>query len=160
MNDQDLEQRAAEFFREFARYEYCLKAAGLLKTDNNGQPKAEANWRRYANEAEIRDLFEARQEGLFTDAVNFYLNAPPRKQVIKAGVLDWDPVLPDHVHEADLVLQLICRTRNNLFHGGKFNGHWFAPQRSLELISYGLTILAACANAHPQVRLAYADRME
>ncbi len=162
LNHEDLDSLSAEFFREFARYEYCLKAVGFLKRANGeaDQRDAQADWRRYADEPAVRRLFAEKADAEFAEAVNFYLVAPPRKQVVKQGVLDWDAVLPDHGHEAELVLQLICRTRNNLFHGGKFNGHWFEPQRSLDLLRRGLTILAACAQVHERVRQAYAGQRD
>lgn len=162
LNHEDLDLLSAEFFREFARYEYCLKAVGLLKPAKGDaeQRDAQANWLQYANEPAVRELFAAKLDAEFAEAVNFYLVAPPRKQVVKQGVLDWDFALPNHEHEAELVLQLICRTRNNLFHGGKFNGHWFEPQRSLDLLRRGLTILAACAQVHEGVRQAYAGQRD
>ena len=35
------------------------------------------------------------------------------------------------------------RVRNNLYHGGKFNGRWIAPDRSRDLIAHSLTLLEA-----------------
>ena len=64
----------------------------------------------------------------------------------------------NHKHQAELVLRLVCRVRNNLFHGGKFNGHWFEPQRSDELLSHALVILAACVSNHEKVHDAYAQK--
>jgi hypothetical protein len=150
----DLEALASEFFREFARHEYCLKAIGLRKKGK----AAEANWRLYAKEKEIQSLFEKLQAPQFAEAVKYYLATPPNKQVVVDGDLAWDSTLPDHESNAELILQLVCRARNNLFHGGKFNGHWFEPQRSIELLSHGLVILTTCAQAHPAVREAYAGR--
>ena len=31
--------------------------------------------------------------------------------------------------------------RNNLYHGAKFNGTWFDPQRSERLLGHGLVVL-------------------
>lgn len=58
-----------------------------------------------------------------------------------------------------IVLLLICRVRNNLFHGGKFNGRWFEPQRSEELMRYALIILRACGQSHDKVSNAYAGNV-
>lgn len=35
----------------------------------------------------------------------------------------------------------ICRIRNNLFHGAKFNDTWFDPERSTILLEKGLLVL-------------------
>lgn len=150
----NLEQLASEFFREFARHEYCLKAVGLRKKGKT----AEADWLSYAKEQEILSLFKNPQPSEFADAVKYYLKEPPNKQIVRDGNLEWDSTLPAHKNNAELILLLVCRARNNLFHGGKFNGHWFEPQRSTELLSHGLAILATCVQAHSAVRGAYAGR--
>ncbi len=149
----DLESLAFEFFREFARHEYCLKAVGLRKDGK----EAKANWLAYAKEKEILHLFE-NPPAAFKAAVDYYRADAPKKQVVVDGRLEWDSTLPGHKSDPELFLQLVCRVRNNLFHGGKFNGHWFEPQRSVELLSHGLVILAACVESHRAVSAAYAER--
>ena len=91
-------------------------------------------------------------------AIRYYLEMPPKKQIIRNDLLDWDDLQPDHKNQAELILRLVCRVRNNLFHGGKFNGHWFEPQRSEELLRHGLLILRSAVAAHPNVSEAYAQR--
>ncbi len=93
-------------------------------------------------------------------AIQYYLTHPPKKQVLVDRVLSWSTQLPDHQSQADLVLRLVCRVRYNLFHGGKFNGHWFEPQRSEELLYRGLLILRAVVSGHSKVREAYANRAD
>ena len=80
---------------------------------------------------------------------------PPKKQVLKDGLLCWSNVLPDHRNKSELVFSLICRIRNNLFHGGKFNGEWFSPQRSKELIEHALIILRTCGKSHSRGQFGY-----
>ena len=141
-----IETLAFEFFQEFARCEYCLKAVGLL------EPKRRdpiADWGAFSNE--VRTVIE-QPAAEIAPAVAYFLKHPPKKQAIVGGALAWVTSVPDHKHEAELILRLICRVRNNLFHGGKFNGNWFEPQRSQELLMYGLQILRAVVDAHPQVK--------
>jgi len=149
----NLESLSFEFFREFARHEYCLKVTGYIRTKRN----AEANWESYSKTEEITRLFgETTENTSFADAVKYYTNNPPKKQIIDSdGKLAWDCALPDHSSISELVLLLICRVRNNLFHGGKFNHCWFQPERSAELLNYGLVILKACLNSHKEVHKAY-----
>jgi len=52
----------------------------------------------------------------------------------------------------------ITSLQNNLFHGGKFNGQWFEPERSEALMEHALTILKICAQNHPNVSEAYAEK--
>jgi hypothetical protein len=152
MDATSINELAYEFFREFARCEYCLKAVGLRENTRD----ARANWGAFAND--IRQTLEAPNSEALKLAVDYYLGNPPKKQVVHHDRLEWEPTLPDHAHQAELVLRLVCRVRNNLFHGGKFNGHWFEPERSEELLSHGLVILRECVAIHPRVREAYAQR--
>ena len=144
-----LDQLAFEFFREFARCEYCLKAVGLLDASRRDPT---ADWGAFA--AQVRPVLETPTPQL-APATAYLLQHPPKKQALVDGKLEWTDSTPDHNSQAELILRLVCRVRNNLFHGGKFNGHWFAPQRSEELLSHSLAILRAVVIAHPQVREAH-----
>lgn len=157
----NLHQLAFNFFQEFARHEYCLKAVGLYRNKSpNKKIRAEADWSGYAREKEIQALFNGADSGRFEAAHKFYKLNPPNKQVVLAGRLEWDDTLPDSQSDAELILLLICRTRNNLFHGGKFNGKFFQPQRSRDLLAHGLIILEACRKSHPRIGEAYDGIME
>jgi hypothetical protein len=144
-----IENLAYKFFREFARYEYCLKAVGLRKKSSSAQ----ANWSVYA--AEVTHVFDNPQNQYLIEAIDYLMKYPPKKQIVENNELRWDNKLPDHTSKAELTLLLICRIRNNLFHGGKFNGQWFEPERSEYLMQHGLVVLKACAENHQKVREAY-----
>lgn len=83
------------------------------------------------------------------NAIDYILGYPPKKQVIRDGALEWDDATPNASSSSDLILLYVRRVRNNLFHGGKFNGRWFDPERSEELLRHSLTILDACRTASP-----------
>lgn len=151
----ELDFLAFSFFREFARCEYCLKAVGLL----NGSPgKPQADWGTFA--AQVIAVFDVPPNTETEGAIQYYLTHPPKKQVVLDGALSWSATLPTYQSQAELVLRLVCRVRNNLFHGGKFNGNWFEPQRSEELLRRGLVILGAVVSGHSKVREAYANRAD
>lgn len=145
-----LDALAYEFFQEFARYEYCLKVTGLRKDSRTAQ----ACWVKYASE--VSEVINAPKTEDLSEAISYFEKYPPKRQVVKDDVLDWDDTLPKHKNKAELILRLVCRVRNNLFHGGKFNGNWFEPERSEQLIRHALVILRACAENHEKVRRAYA----
>lgn len=145
----ELERLAVRLFKEFARFEYALKAANF----HNGDGDAEPNWRNFA--LSVEDALTHPQSDALREAIKYMLTHPPKKQVIRAGALDWDTVVPNANSRADLVLLYVRRVRNNLFHGGKFSGRWFDPERSEELLRHSLVILEACLAASPQVREAY-----
>ncbi len=149
-----LDRLAFEFFKEFARCECCLKAVGFR--ENRGEKEiAKANWTDFAKAKEVQDIIESAETRELQGAVAYFVDRPPKKQTIREGKLAWNERLPDHKSKAELVIKLVGRVRNNLFHGGKFNGEWFAPQRSEKLIRYGLILLKACRNNHPAVKEAY-----
>jgi hypothetical protein len=151
----ELDRFAYSFFHEFARCEYCLKAVGLLE-GSPSNPKAD--WGTFA--AQVIAVFDVPPNQETEDAIQYYLTHPPKKQVLLDGALSWSETLPDHQSQAELVLRLVCRVRNNLFHGGKFNGRWFNPKRSEELLRRGLVILQAVVLGHSKVREAYANRAD
>lgn len=144
-----LDQLASTFFRTFARAEYALKASGF----NNGEGAAEANWRKFA--LEVEELIAHPQDQSLEAAIGFYFDAPPKKQVIREGVITWEVSPPKTNSRADALLVYVRRVRNNLFHGGKFNGRWFEPERSEPLLRHGLVILSACMESVGAVREAY-----
>ena len=137
------------FFKRFARFEYALKAAGF----NNGEGEAKPNWDAFAKS--IRPNFEHVQAQLLKDATTYILTNPPKKQIVENGKLGWDRSLCRSPYDADKLLVYVRRVRNNLFHGGKFNGHWFEPERSAELMKYSLIVLEACLDASEAVNEAF-----
>jgi len=150
----NLDVLAFEFFREFARCEYCLKVVGLRES-NRRDPTAD--WGAFATA--VRSTLATPGTTELKAAIQYYIDHPPKKQIQRDdGLLDWSDVLPDHKHQAELTLRLVCRVRNNLFHGGKFNGHWFEPQRSEDLLKHALVILNACVASHRKVQEAYAQK--
>ena len=148
-DNKKLDELAHGFFYCFSRTEYALKASGF----NKGDGKAEANWRNFAQAVE--DLIANPISQALKDAVDFLLQAPPKQQVIVGGNLEWKESPPKTNSRADELLTYVRRVRNNLFHGGKFNGHWFAPERSELLIKHSLVVLEACVDFVPKVRDAY-----
>lgn len=148
-----LDRLAFDFFREFSRFEYCLKAVGFLRVRRNNEP--EANWDAFAEA--IKQIFEEPPSKEFSAAVAYYMKNPPKKQVVRDGGLQWENDASQD-SGAIRVLVLVRRVRNNLFHGGKFNGQgWFSPERSEDLLRHGTVILRFLVRAHPDVRRAYSE---
>lgn len=147
--EEDLYHLAGDFFTTFARFEYALKATGF----HNGDGAAEPNWRLFAES--IADAFDHPSNQEFIEAIDYILKAPPKKQKIDQGNVTWETATPNTDLRADLVLLYVRRVRNNLFHGGKFNGHWFEPKRSEELLQHSLIILHGCLVASKKVRDAF-----
>ncbi len=142
----DLNRIAVELFQKFARIEYALKATGF----HQGEGEAKPNWDRFASS--VSGVLE--NDPAIASAIKYMSGRPPRKQVIRNQLLEWENPTPN-ASKAHEILLCVRRVRNNLFHGGKFNDHWFAPERSRELLLHSLSILDACLRASPDLRKAF-----
>lgn len=143
-----LDHLALQFLKKFARIECALKASGF----HNGDGDARANWDTFATS--LANGLE--NDSQLSDAIDYMSKNPPKKQVIDNGILVWNTPTA-HPHKTHELLLCVRRVRNNLFHGGKFNGHWFAPQRSKELIEHSLSILEGCLRSSTALKNAYGD---
>lgn len=144
-----LDQLAHEMFRRYSRMEYALKAAGYLRHLNGD---AQADWVKLATEIDDAFLAARDNDPALKEAVHYLLNHPPKKQIVEEGVLGWSDNIPTSDTETGVILLCVSRVRNNLFHGGKFNGRWFDPERSIELLPKCLLILDTVLNVSPGVR--------
>ena len=154
--DQDQVFRLAiEVFIEFARFEYCLKASGFLKKLDGPIKGAEPDWDEFANEPEIKALFNKIKKGPEASdcKMRYLLNNPPKQQIATDNKLDWEE--PNKIKSSQDYFGAVRRVRNNLFHGGKFNGDFFEPQRSVELLEAVLCVLKAAREHHTGIEEAY-----
>ncbi len=133
-----LDETAFHLFRLFAQYEYALKAMGYAKASRTGT--AEPDWDRFAKEIGVKLL--AASEPSVVAARDYLLREPPRRQVLVNGEIAWADV-SNSDHSAHALFGHIRRVRNNLYHGGKFNGRWFAPDRSRPLMDTCIILLDA-----------------
>jgi len=115
-------QLAKEFFVIFSRFEYALKQAGFVRGNNHVQP----DWNRFAEQ--YGEVFRNRAQNnqLVREAMSYFCQAPPRKQVLRDGQLKWEDTQEDRQiqkggQEPTLLWLTIMvrRVRNNLFHGSK-----------------------------------------
>ena len=149
-NSSELDQLAVELFKKFARIEYALKAAGF----HYGEGDAKPNWDMFASS--IDGVLE--KDTSITMSIKYMSESPPKKQVIRKDLLEWETP-KHHTNKTHEILLCVRRVRNNLFHGGKFNGHWFKSERSKELLQHSLCILDACLRASSKLKEAF-DNVE
>jgi hypothetical protein len=134
--DDELDLLAFKFFKLFARYESSLKERGFFVV-NRGQ--VVVDWDRFANE-EIGNGFLS-ELGNAKAASEYILENPPKKQSVNEfNEIEW-VVVSNNERCVQILFAHICRIRNNLYHGAKFNGSWFNPERSNMLLSNALLIL-------------------
>lgn len=141
-----LDNLAFKLFKIFAQYEFFLKMHGFTSEGlNNG---INLNWDKFSNEIGAQ-IFENKNDQLQI-AIDNLFNAPPKKQILKEGKLSWQGQKNDTdiKKTPQLLFSYIRRVRNNLYHGGKFSGHWFDPERSETLINSSLIILESLKEMH------------
>ena len=151
VTSEELDKLASELFHTFSRIEYALKSSGF----NDGDGPAKANWRNFA--LAVESLIATPHSVALINAIKFIMEKPPKKQVILDHKLKWEVAEPSTDSKADKLLLYVRRIRNNLFHGGKFNGHWFEPERSKPLLQHSLVVLHECIDYVEDVKKAYED---
>ncbi len=135
MNEQ-LDQLAFSFFKLFARYESSLKERGFFQSRNG---KILVDWDRFANEVVGGNFME--ELGDKAENAQYILSEPPKRQVInEASQIVWQEV-SNQERSVQTLFGHISRVRNNLYHGAKFNGTWFDPERSKALLGASLEVL-------------------
>lgn len=139
-----------EFFVTFSRFECALKATGFANGDNN---RVNPNWDTFTSS--IRELFDidARSENV-NIAIDYLTIHPPRVQNYGNGQLGWRE--REFQTNEPLINKLsfsIRDVRNNLFHGGKFNGNYQEDvSRNFILLKHSIEILNYWLNLSPNVK--------
>lgn len=128
-----------EFFVTFSRFEYALKAAGFANGNNSN---VNPNWDTFTTS--IRESFDnVARPNEVSIAINYLSNHPPRVQNYENQQLGWRERLFQFNEPLINKLSLHIRdVRNNLFHGGKFNGNYEEDvSRNFILLKHSIEIL-------------------
>lgn len=128
-----------EFFVTFSRFECALKAAGFANGDID---KVNPNWDTFTSS--IRESFdnEAKIESV-NSAIDYLSNHPPRVQNYDNGQIGWrERVFQPNEPLINKLSLSIRDVRNNLFHGGKFNGIYQEDvSRNFILLKHSIVML-------------------
>jgi len=128
-----------DFFVTFSRFECALKASGFI---NGSDDRVSANWETFV--ASIRDDFDnAQKTSQIHFAVEYLINHPPKIQNYSNNQLGWrDRTFEDNLPLINKLCLSIKDIRNNLFHGGKFNGNFEEEvSRNFILLNSAIEIL-------------------
>ena len=115
----ELDALAFSFFKLFAQYEYALKVMAYAHAGR--QQQAEIDWDRFANE--VGAAIMNNDNPAVVQARQHILDHPPKRQVWVDGAVAWETISSEDRSPQSLFSH-IRRVRNNLYHGGKFNGRW------------------------------------
>jgi hypothetical protein len=143
-----------DFFITFSRFEYALKASNFANGDGD---KVTANWDLFI--ASIRQFFDKEKNAELKDAVDYIIQHPPRVQMYNNGQLGWrNRVFQANEPEINKLGLSIRDIRNNLFHGGKFNGNYEADvSRNYILLKNSMVILNDWLSLSNQVRNSFSE---
>jgi hypothetical protein len=148
-----------EFLTFFARMEFALKHAGYVKDDPG---RAEPDWNCWARTLSGR--FKDRVTPDFQEALRYFDEHPPKKQIAPGRKLDWNTPEPrQNASREEWILDLVRVVRNNLFHGGKFPDLIDPvpePSRDGRLLTACLAVLLECLELSPEVKAAFIQRIE
>lgn len=127
-----------DFFITFSRFECALKTSNFCSGDAD---KVSANWDTFI--ASIKPTFNKDKNAQLSQAVDYLIQNPPRIQMIDNGQLGWrDRIFNPNDPEINKLSLSIRDIRNNLFHGGKFNGNYQADiSRNYILLKNAIIIL-------------------
>ena len=145
---EDVKEVVFKFFVTFSRLECALKnVSQFLLTKSNSE--ASVNWTEFDkyivkyNSHETQDVKKA---------VDYIMCKPPAKQVVENGKLDFKEVNAS----ANEIPVYIRRIRNNLFHGGKFNGKDVSElARDLDLLRNSIVIMEYWISSDSEIRHNY-----
>lgn len=120
---QEIEQLACDFFILFSKFEYALKQLGHFKAYSVKDPRVTLQWSDFEKRKEVKAALDAAPKDV-QNAINFLVKTPACRQIVKNGKVTWeDRPNPD----TKTVIEVIKTVRNNLCHGGKYDGQWAPP---------------------------------
>ena len=143
-------EEVTNFYYSFSRSEYALKASDFILDQGEAVP----HWDRFAND--IKDKFNKDKSIELKESVEYILQNPPKKQIVKDGVLYWEQTNNQNLPLTNFLLIMIRRIRNNLFHGGKLqSGYTSDVARDVKLINSATQILAEMITLNDAVKHYY-----
>lgn len=145
-----LPQRADEFFRIFARFEFALKMAGFGAMRGG---RVEINWNLFANSNHIgKPFFSYVKEENICPII---LVSPPKAELIENGQYAFKEEA-SAINSVQGLFGAVRRVRNNLFHGGKYFDD--DDERNRILVAEAITVLLCAVERHSEVKFFFEGR--
>ncbi|HST62228.1 MAG TPA: hypothetical protein VLK84_26225 [Longimicrobium sp.] len=148
-----------EFVAVYARLEYALKRVGRATEGRDG--KVNVAWEGLLTE--LAPHFRAEANATVRDAVQYIAENPPRREVFEKHGVRFAKVPAATVGiPLKTLVDHVRRTRNNLFHGGKFPLEPVSePARNERLLHSGVIVLIEiihlCRDHVPDVYHAFSE---
>jgi hypothetical protein len=134
-----------QFFTIFSVFEYALIGSGYAKSSN--WDGATPNWNRFV--VDIENEFDWQFDPELTSAVQYLLNHPPRRQVVRGEYLGWE----ESQRSPEMSIQNGCcawlKPCATIYStGAKYH---YNPERDARLIQSSLLVLRAWARLKPEI---------
>lgn len=140
---------AFDFFAVFAKAEYALKRSGFLRKSRD---VAEPDWDKFATDLGKQFFEEVRS----SNKAEIIIKAPPKKQTVVSGRLDWKDT--GQIENVEQLFGAIRRIRNNLFHGGKYPcGPIEEVSRNSQLLSEAIDVIKLAIDRNDVVKNYFED---
>lgn len=105
-----------DFVVAFAKFENCAKTL-LLIEDNTSRPVV--SWQKVALRIDEAFQRKVQSDEALRQLVEWLKREPPQKQVLVDGRPGFRSGIPSGQNDTEVLLVLVARIRNNLFHGSK-----------------------------------------
>lgn len=105
-----------DFVVAFAKFENCAKTLRLIE-DNTSRPVV--SWQKVSLRIDGAFQRKVQSDEALRQLVEWLKREPPQKQVIVDGRPGFRSVFPSGQNDTEVLLVLVARIRNNLFHGSK-----------------------------------------
>jgi hypothetical protein len=147
-----------DFFIAFSRFECALKNS--IRFANVRYNKVEANWELFTSSFD--QDFDRSYSNELNDAVSYIIENPPKIQKLQVDRLVWEDNIIDENTVLTTILGRHIRTiRNNLFHGGKFNGeHEPDISRNYLLLNSAMIILEEWLRINSDIKDLFLQRID
>lgn len=125
-----------KFIKKFIAFEVKLKKLGYFKKSIK-RKNVEVDWDSFQKDYArmINELVEGNKKEF-----QYLITHPPKKMCVKDNVITFDRTMSDD-HAKELLISLRA-IRNNLFHGGKFDGEELSgSERNMTLLNSAIIVL-------------------
>ncbi len=147
--DNQVKNLSLQFFYQFSRLEFALKANGYIKTIGHIK-RVEPDWDRFVYN--IKADFKASNFQI-KDSLQYYFNNPPKVLIQKDNTLSWHQFPRDAARTVENIFIFIRRIKDNLFCGDITEGRQFAaPCNDIMLLEHGIAIMDYVAEIYPKLK--------
>ncbi|MEJ2646802.1 MAG: hypothetical protein P8016_00170 [Sedimentisphaerales bacterium] len=140
------------FFLTFSRLEYALMKCGY---STGNEKRISIDWDKFAddNQHKFYELLDTYRNKELKEAVEYYQENPPVKQVLINGIVSLKPEVPKEELQFKELINLVKRVRKNLLHGEKLSQLLSDdPERDRALLQHGLVVLYTCIDVKTDLK--------